>query len=73
MTGQSFYLLDEEELMKITDLCDGLNLAIEKTIRSRRLLREFPTIPSAVSGFQQMLDEADVEAEDLNSHLSKIF
>ena len=38
MTEQTFYILNEDELMKINDLCECLGIAIDKIIRGRQLV-----------------------------------
>lgn len=67
---ESHYLLNDEQFMKIEDLCEGLSLAINKIIRSSK----FNTIRvwqhPAISGFEEMIAS---ELSDGKGILDEIF
>lgn len=71
MNGKDVYLLTEDEFMKIQDLMEGLNLAIEKIIIGRRFMwdgreEDHP----AVTGYLQQLKNLEMGIE---TDYSKIF
>lgn len=72
MMEQAFYLLDEEELMKIGDLCECLGLAVEKIIRGRRLIREYDPDHPAVDGYKRMINDVLVDEGGVES-LTSLF
>jgi len=63
VSEQTFYLLNEDELMKINDLCECLGLAVDKIIRGRRLIREADPFHPAVSGYDKMIHEVMIEED----------
>jgi len=63
MNEQTFYLLNEDELMKIGDLCECLGLAVDKIIRGRRLTRDFDPFHPAVGGYDKMIHDVLVSED----------
>jgi hypothetical protein len=72
MIEQNLYVLDDDELMAIDDLCEGLSLAINKIIRRRRLVRENYTPHPAVTGYQDLVRQALFD-EDGDDGLTRLF
>ena len=72
MNKQTFYILAEEELMQIGDLCESLGLAVDKIIRGRRLIREYSPEHYAVQGYRQMIHDTMI-AEDKDYDPTTIF
>lgn len=66
MNEETFYMLNDDELLKISELCECLGLAVEKIIRGRRIIRENNPFHPAVRGYERMTEEALLDEEASN-------
>jgi len=64
MRDQTFYMLDNDELTRIYDLCEGLSLAVGKIIRGRRLIRDYNPPHPAIEGFDHMVKDILLDKEE---------
>jgi len=72
MSDQDFFVLDEDGLLKISDLIECLGLAIEKIVASNRLIKGRNFDHPAINGFRRMAEES-VELVSKEADLTDIF
>lgn len=73
MDEQDLYLLDEEDLLKIEDLYQGVALAVEKIIRQKGLYGRTSTRPHpAITGLEFMINQV-LDHDELEEKLDNVF